>query len=72
LRKTWEKDLETGEEEWVPYMLHHPLPPGYPGPVRFGEWLGVSSGGNQIGPAPLYGWVKAKDREAAKQVQDAE
>jgi len=52
----WEMG-EDGKEVWTPYMLQFSVPPGYPGPERFGHWPGVFEGGKQIGPAPIYGWV---------------
>ena len=57
-------DPETGKQVWTPYMLRQPPLPGYPGPERFGECEGVFKDGRQIGPAPLYGWVREVDRLA--------
>ena len=68
----WETDPETGETAWAPFMLAAPPAPGFPGPDRWGEWLGVLNGGKQIGPAPVYGWVRPEDREAAERVREPE
>jgi len=40
LEDNWEVNEETGETEWVPYMLASPPMPGYPGPVHYAWWPG--------------------------------
>ena len=53
-------------------MLAGPPAPDYAGPERWGEWPGVFKDGKQIGPAPVYGWARQEDREAAEKGQDPE
>ena len=47
-----DKDPETGETGWTPYIVTTSMPPGAPGPVRFGDWPCVLKDGKQIGPVP--------------------
>ena len=53
-------------------MLAAPPAPGFPGPDRWGEWPGVFKDGKQIGPAPVYGWVRRVDREATEKAREPE
>ena len=52
----WEKD-EDGNEVWAPYIVTTSMPPGAPGPERWGHWPGVFENGKQVGPIPSIGWV---------------
>jgi hypothetical protein len=36
LEDNWERDHETGEIIWAPFMLMRPPLPGFPGPDRYG------------------------------------
>jgi len=50
LEDNWEVNPETGETEWVPFMLASPLPPGALGPVRFAWWPGRYKDGKRVKP----------------------
>ena len=48
LEDNWEVNEETGETEWVPFMLTSSPLPGFPSPVRYAEWLGASDEDGQL------------------------
>ena len=50
LEDNWEVNPETGETEWVPYMLASPPMPGYPGPVRYAWWPRRFKDGKRVKP----------------------
>ncbi len=50
LEDNWEVNEETGETDWVPFMLASPPMPGYPGPVRYAWWPGRFKDGKRVKP----------------------
>ncbi len=66
LEDNWEVNPETGETEWVPYMLASPPMPGYPGPVRYGWWPGKYRDGKRVKPEDVEADIEDARRQGVE------
>ena len=68
----WEVNPETGETEWVPYMLASPPMPGYPGPVRYAWWPGRFKDGKRVKPEDVEADIEDAKRQGLIDEVDAD